>query len=165
MGRYDIYTRFARRHLRTRTEQAVYLTLVSQEAETWSAAQIGARVRRPTRAVAQVLCAFEADRIVEAIETDHGRRYRWRSDMNYLFDQTTHATDPICGMHVAVESPYRTTDTNGQTWSFCSPVCLETFLTIGHCARQPSTTVVEPPCVTRTPWDSSSTKGTQTCAS
>ena len=35
MKRHDVYSRFARRHLGTRVERAVYLTLVDQEAESW----------------------------------------------------------------------------------------------------------------------------------
>lgn len=104
MRRYDIYARFPDSHLRTRAEQAVYLTLVSQEAQSWSAAE---RLRAPS-----------------------GSRYQWRSDMNYLFgdvDDSPEWVDPVCGMLVTGESPYQAWDSLGRPRRFCCSRCLVTF--------------------------------------
>ena len=65
MRRYDIYARFADRHLRTCAERAVYLTLVSQEAQSWSPAEM---------ARAQQLDERETERILEAYEASGYRR-------------------------------------------------------------------------------------------
>ncbi len=72
MSRYDVYARFAGRHLRTRAERAVYLTLVSQEAQSWSAAEM-ARVKRPDeREAERILEDYEGSGIVEEIGAPGG---------------------------------------------------------------------------------------------
>ena len=128
--RYDIYARFARRHLRTRAERAVYLTLVAQEAESWSAAEIAGRQRLDARDIERILQAYEVAGIVEAAGATGDRRYRWRSDMNYLLGGVSDSpgrTDPVCGMPVAEERPCRTNDLFGRPRRFCSSLCLAAF--------------------------------------
>lgn len=128
--RYDIFARFARRHLSTREQRAVYLTLVSQEAESWSAAEIAGLKRLDECDIERIFEAYEASGIVEAIDTTGGRRYRWRSDMNYLFGDVSDSpdwVDPVCGMPVTEESPYRAIDPFGRPRRFCASLCLAAF--------------------------------------
>lgn len=128
--RYDVYARFARRHLRTREERAVYLTLVSQQAESWSAAEIAELKQLDARDIQRILRAYEVSGIVEAAGPAKDRRYRWRSDMNYLFggvNDSPEWADPVCGMPVTDDSPYRADDLFRRPRRFCSSLCLAAF--------------------------------------
>ena len=87
MERYDVYSRFARRHLDTREERAVYLTLAGREGGSWSVRELAQRNHLDPDDTERVLEAFEAAGVVDAIDAPEGRRYRWRSDMNYLFGE------------------------------------------------------------------------------
>ncbi len=130
MKRYDVYTRFARRHLATGVERAVYLTLVSQLAESWSAAEIAEREGLDPAKAARVLEEFRSAGIVDALDGPRGRRYRWCSDMDYLFRGSADAlggVDPVCGMPVAEESPYVAHDAYRRLRRFCSSLCLAVF--------------------------------------
>ena len=129
MQRYDVHARFARAHLRTRAERAVYFTLVAQLAPSWSAAEIARVKDLDVRSVAAVLDRYAGVGIVEVIEAPAGRRYQWRSDMSYLFGSGPTApelVDPVCGMTVEQRTPYRLED-GPQLWVFCAPVCMATF--------------------------------------
>lgn len=129
--RYDVYSRFARRHLDTREERAVYLTLVGQEADSWSARELAERNHLDLDETERVLEAFRAAGVVDAIDAPKGRRYRWRSDMNYLFGEQGDSpgwVDPVCGMPVLANSPYAADDTYGRPRRFCSALCLAAFL-------------------------------------
>ena len=131
MRRYDVYSRFSRRHLDTREERAVYLTLVGQEAESWSAGELSERNHLDPDDTELVLEGFEAAGVVEAIEAPEGRRYRWRSDMNYLFGEgggSPEWVDPVCGMPVLADSPYVAEDPYRRPRRFCSSLCRGAFL-------------------------------------
>jgi hypothetical protein len=97
MELHDVYSRFARRHLGTREERAVYLTLVGQEAGSWSVRDLAKRSHLNPDDTERVLEEFEAAGVVEVIDTREGRRYRWRSDMNYLFGEGDGGTPPTIG--------------------------------------------------------------------
>lgn len=131
MKRHDVYSRFARRHLGTREEQAVYLTLVAQEAESWSARELAERNHLDRDLIGHVLEGFEAAGVVDGIDAPYGRRYRWRSDMNYLFgerDGSPEWVDPVCGMPVLADSPYVADDPYRRPRRFCSSLCRGAFL-------------------------------------
>lgn len=130
MKRYDVYTRFARRHLSAREERAVYLTLVGHQAESWLAAEIAERNHLDEAEVERVLGRFEEAGIAEGVWAPEGRRYRWRSDMNYLFGESGHSpewVDPVCGMPVTDGTPYAAKDAEGRSRRFCSSLCLAAF--------------------------------------
>lgn len=130
LERYDVYSRFARRHLSTPAERAVYLVLVAQESPSWSAAELAERTHEDPGVVDRVLRSFERASVVEAIEGSNGCRYRWRSDVDYLLGSDEGAAgsvDPVCGMPVLSDSPYRTRDAVGRLFTFCSSVCLSAF--------------------------------------
>lgn len=132
MKRYDVYTLFARRHLATREERAVYLTLVSQQHASWSAHEIAKRNRLDEHDVERVLDDFQAAAIVEEDgPSKDGPRYRWRSDMSYLFappGAPATETDPVCGMPVLPDTPYVAPDTSGEIRRFCSSLCRAAFM-------------------------------------
>lgn len=129
MKRYDVHARFARAHLGTRAERAVYFTLVAQFAPSWSAREIARLKDLDVRTVEDVLDRYVAVGIVEVTDAPAGRRYQWRSDMSYLFGSGPSApelVDPVCGMTVEQWTPYRLQD-GLQLWVFCAPVCMATF--------------------------------------
>lgn len=127
--RHDVHSRFARAHLRTRDERAVYFTLVAESASSWSAEEMARLKDLDTGKTAAVLDRYAAVGIVDALDVPSGRRYRWRSDMTYLLGAEPGARpiDPVCGMTVHDETPYRARDTIGRTRLFCSAVCLARF--------------------------------------
>ena len=131
MERHDVYSRFARRHLDTREERAVYLSLVGQEASSWSARELAERNHGDPADTERVLEEFEAAGVVEAIDSPEGRRYLWRSDMNYLFGEggdNPGWVDPVCGMPVLADSPYVADDPYHRPRRFCSSLCRGAFL-------------------------------------
>jgi YHS domain-containing protein len=129
-SRYDVYSRFARRHLSTPVARAVYLTLVGQEAESWSGGEMARHVHLDPAETASVLEEFLSVAIVEALDSSEGRRYRWSSDMDYLFLESGESfdrIDPVCGMPVTGDTPYIASDADRWKWRFCSSECLAVF--------------------------------------
>lgn len=132
---HDVHSRFARAHLRTREERGVYFTLVAQLAPSWSATEIARLKHLDTDAVAAILAGYERAGIVEVLDAPTGRRYRWRSDMSYLYGADPNTmnrvcpdrVDPVCGMRVDEQTPYRTRDTSGRMRLFCSATCASIF--------------------------------------
>lgn len=127
---HDVHSRFARAHLRTREERAVYFTLVAQLATSWSAAELAQLKHLDPDAVVTVLNRYTVAGIVEAIDAPTGRRFRWRSDMAYLYGAEPGATstvDPVCGMTVDEATPHRVRDVHGRTRLFCSAGCASMF--------------------------------------
>lgn len=61
----------------TREERAVYLTLVGQEADSWSARELAERNDLDLDETERVLEAFEAAGVVDAIDAPEDHRYRW----------------------------------------------------------------------------------------
>lgn len=129
--RYDVFTRFARAHLSTPVERAVYLTLVGAGTGSWSAAEIAERDHLARQEVAGVLERFEAAGIAELVGRKGGApRYRWRSDMNYVLEasgESFERVDPVCGMPVSADTPYVARDAEGRVRRFCSSICLAAF--------------------------------------
>ena len=139
---YDIFTRFARVHLSTRVERAVYLALVGRHPQEMSAAEIASRGGLAARDVERVLEGFAAAGIVEEVDAPHPRRFRWRSDMDYLFGDSGEPSewvDPVCGMPVWDGSPHLATDNFGRPQRFCSSLCLAAFLAFPNAFTWPST--------------------------
>lgn len=127
--RYDLYSRFAEQHLRTRTERAVYLTLVAQMAPTWTAEALARSKGLDSGEVRAVLDRHLDAGVVERAEGP-GRRYRWRSDMDYLgqgAQPDAWLLDPVCGMPVDPCSPHRTQDASHRVTLFCAASCLAVF--------------------------------------
>lgn len=132
---YDVHARFARAHLQTRVERAVYFTLVAQLAPSWSAPEIARLKDLDPCCVEAVLDRYAAGGIVEVTDAPAGRRYQWRSDMSYLFGAGPSAPellDPVCGMTVDKQTPFRIDDPLGRLWVFCSAICLSTFQNAPH---------------------------------
>lgn len=130
MHLHDVHSRFARSHLRTRTERAVYFTLVAQLAESWSAMEIASLKGLDVKTVEAVLDRYADAGVVTVVDPGMGSRYRWCSDMEYLFrigSSGVTMIDPVCGMTTDEETPHRFEDGSGAVWLFCSSSCLATF--------------------------------------
>lgn len=126
-----VQARFARRHLVTLEERAVYLTLVTERADPWSALEIAERYHLDPDEIERVLETFDAAGITETVDIPEARRHRWRLDMNYLFGEvgdTQGQIDPVCGMPVPGNGPYVAEDVHHRTRRFCSSLCLAAFL-------------------------------------
>lgn len=130
MRLYDVHSRFARMHLRTPTERAVYFTLVAQLAESWTAAEIATLKDVDVRTVEAVLDGYADAGVVDGVDSNGGLRYRWRSDMSYLFNAGSSGItmiDPVCGMTTDGATPHRVSDGSGTLRLFCSSLCLAAF--------------------------------------
>lgn len=127
---YDVHSRFAEVHLRSRAERAVYFTLVAQVAESWSAVEVATLKGLDLGTVEAVLERYADAGIIEVVGSKVGLRYQWRSDMAYIFGASPGGPtmiDPVCGMTVTPWTPHRVEDRSKRLWLFCSSICLETF--------------------------------------
>lgn len=127
---YDVHSRFAEVHLRTSADRAVYFTLVAQLAESWSAVEIANLKDLDLGTVEAVLDRYAHAGVVDVVDSEIGLRYRWRSDMSYVFDVGSGGRtmlDPVCGMTVTDWTPHRFEDGPKELWLFCSANCLATF--------------------------------------
>jgi YHS domain-containing protein len=121
---------FARTHLRSAAERAIFAVVASAAGHWWSAAA-AARAARQAHVTEhetdQTLRRFAAAGIVEQRADADGRRYRYRAEMAYLHDDTDlddELRDPVCGMPVAADAPHTANDDEGHTVRFCSILCL-----------------------------------------
>lgn len=101
--------------------------------------------RRPLRGAlrkAAVLDNYAGASIVEALDAPVGRRYRWRSDITYLYDAesgTTNRVDPMCGMRVDEQIRSAPVTPAALPRRFCSAVCASLFQNApATCHRHPS---------------------------
>lgn len=130
MKAYDLASRFARVHLSSPAERAVYLVLVCDRTKDWSAEDIARLKDVDVTAVERALIGFASAGMVE---TEDGRpeRYRLSAAMDYLFggsESGVERIDPVCGMRVADNSPYFDKDTQGANVWFCSSLCRAAFI-------------------------------------
>lgn len=119
--------RFARTHLRTPAQRAVYRTVGARPDAWWSATEIADHTGTSVLEVDQVLRGFAAAGILHDRAGPAGRRYSWHRDLRYVFDGTSptgELIDPICGMPVAADSPHVGHATDGAALRFCSQGCL-----------------------------------------
>lgn len=128
----EALARFARGHLHSEAEYAVYRTVGGDRATGWTAEEIATHDDLEVGDVDRALRRFAAARIVE-VEAGHGDRprYRWRSELSYLFENTAPPglVDPVCGMPVEPGSPHTAIDATGATVHFCSAWCRAAFRT------------------------------------
>ena len=129
--RYDVWTRFARVHLSTPSERAVYQDLVGASPDWWSAEEIARTGHLDVQDAEHVLAGFVRASIAEAARDDAGpNRYRWRADMDYLFGgfvEQDAPVDPVCGMLVFADGA-PTSAWEGRTFTFCSSLCRAAFV-------------------------------------
>lgn len=128
--RYDLRSRFARVHLSTRAERAVYLVLVCDRTRAWSAEEIARLKDVEQAAVERALAGFASAGIVE-IADGTPARHRWRAEMDYLFGERegeAERVDPVCSMRVAADSAYFVKDYEGANVWFCSSLCRAAFV-------------------------------------
>lgn len=129
MKRHDVASLFARAHLGTRPQRAVYLVLVCDRSRAWSSEEI-ARLKDIEEAeIERALAGFASAGIVE-MEEGEPASYRWSPNMDYLFGEREddERIDPVCGMRVAPDTPYLVEDAYGASVWFCSPLCRAAFV-------------------------------------
>ena len=121
------FRRFARAHLPTAVDRAVFGVIADSETTTWTVAVVARDACVSALETDQVLRRFAAAGILERVD-DKGRprRYRWRPAMSYLRRGTspTGSPDPVCGMPVASDSAHRAVGDDGEEMLFCSLPCL-----------------------------------------
>ena len=147
MGRFGVFSLFARRHLRDRDERGAWFALTALPRRDWSSQEIAETRSLDPAQIARVLEEFEVAGIVSASADGSGqRRYRLDSEMDYLWDGTLDesAVDPVCGMPVAGDSPLAAEDDFGRTYRFCSSLCRAAFRAF------PNSFTVSPPSGART---------------
>lgn len=130
MKLYDLGSRFARVHLSTRAERAVYLVLVCDRTRAWSAQEIARLKDVEEAAVERALAGFASAGIVE-VEEGQLTSYRWSGDMDHLLGESGNGAeriDPVCGMRVASDSPYLVKDAHGASVWFCSSLCRAAYV-------------------------------------
>lgn len=119
--------RFARAHLRTPAQHAVYRAVGSDPDSWWTAGEIATHSGLDRAEVDQALRGFAAAGILhERAYQSGGRRYRWHDELRYVFDGTappSERIDPVCGMPVDPDTAYAARDTTGATVYFCSRWC------------------------------------------
>ena len=122
----DAFVRFARAHLPTRAERAIYPVLAGTPDGDWTAAEVAAAAGVSHHEADQALRRFASARIVEHSHVrGQGHRYRWHPEMAYLRDGDVSGlpVDPVCGMPVAAASPHTARDGDTEI-TFCSLPCL-----------------------------------------
>lgn len=126
----DPLAHFARAHLRTAAQRAVYRTVGSNPDSWWTGSEIAGHTGFDPLDIARILRGFAAAGILHEQRRGQGRRYRWHDDVRYVLDGTTPRgamTDPVCGMPVRADSPHLDTDAEGATVRFCSRFCQLAF--------------------------------------
>lgn len=122
----DAFLRFAKVHLATNAERAIYPVLGGAPDRDWTAGEVAAAARVSHHEADQALRRFAAANIVDHTHVrGQGHRYRWHPDMGYLHQggEVGPAIDPVCGMPVPAGAPHTARD--GETdVSFCSLPCL-----------------------------------------
>ena len=122
----DGFLRFARAHLLTAAERAVYRILASDGAREWSVAEVASAAAVSHHEADQALRRFAAAGIVTHTHPSGGpHRYRWGTGMAYLQSAADAGAliDPVCGMPVPADAPHVAGD-GGTKVRFCSLPCL-----------------------------------------
>lgn len=122
----EAFVRFAKVHLPTNAERAIYPVLAADSDREWTAGEVAAAARVSHHEADQALRRFASAGIVDHSHVrGQGHRYRWHPDMSYLRQGfvSGSAIDPVCGMPVPPGSPHTARDGDAEV-SFCSLPCL-----------------------------------------
>jgi YHS domain-containing protein len=121
---------FARSHLRSPAERAVWSVVAGSADWWWSVKAVARSARVSDHAAGRCLHRFAAAGIVDERHTPGTpREFRWASEMHYLVDDRSEdglelgRRDPVCGMPVRSSSSYRAEVDGDEAW-FCSLPCL-----------------------------------------
>ena len=130
MDKRDVLDRFARTHLSTEAELAVYLAL-DHRRPFLSANEVAAITAIPMDEVEPVLRSFAAAGILHEVWLDDSPVYRRRAEIDYLAedpDVLPSEIDPVCGMLPPADAPYVERDADGIERRFCSARCRAAFI-------------------------------------
>lgn len=122
----DVFVRFARAHLPSHAERAIYPVLAGEADRDWTVGEVAAAASVSHHEADQALRRFASAGIVEHNHLrGQGHRYRWHPDMDYLRQGrvTGPAVDPVCGMPVPHGAPHTARDGETEV-RFCSLPCL-----------------------------------------
>lgn len=126
----DVIDRFARTHLSTEAELAVYLAL-DHHRPFLSANEVAAITGIPMGEIEPVLRSFAAAGILNEVWLDDSAVYRRRAEIDYLAedpDVLPSEIDPVCGMLPSADAPYVERDSDGSERRFCSARCRAAFI-------------------------------------
>ena len=122
----DAFVRFAKVHLPTNAERAIYPVLAGAPDHDWTPGEVAAAAKVSHHEADQALRRFASAGIVDHSHLrGQGHRYRWHPDMRYLRQDavSSSAVDPVCGMPVPPETPHSALDGDTEI-RFCSLPCL-----------------------------------------
>jgi hypothetical protein len=122
----DAFVRFAKVHLPTNAERAIYPVLAGAPDRDWTAGEVAAAAKVSHHEADQALRRFASAGIVDHTHArGHGHHYRWHPDMGYLREGADDgaAIDPVCGMPVPAGAPHTARDGDTEI-RFCSLPCL-----------------------------------------
>ena len=131
MDELEVLDRFARTHLSTEAELAVYLTLDHRRPGFLSADEIAQIAGYPLAEIEPVVRSFSAAGILHEIWLGATPVYRRRPETDYLAEDPETAPsdiDAVCGMLAPADSPHREPDADGIERRFCSARCRAAFI-------------------------------------
>jgi hypothetical protein len=121
------FDRFARSHLATRAERAVYTVVAGGPTRQWTARVAATAAGVSNREADQALRSFAAAGIVDHVRgPGQPHRFQWRPGMPYVRGGDFIASenvDPVCAMLVPADMPHTVRDGHGEI-RFCSLRCL-----------------------------------------
>lgn len=130
MSMPDPLVHFARAHLRTPVQRAVYRTVGSNPDGWWTASEIAEHTGLDPLDVGQTLRGFASAGILHEERGGPVRTYRWHDELRYVFEGSAPEgvmIDPVCGMPVGTDSPHVGHDETGAIVRFCSRYCQLTY--------------------------------------
>jgi hypothetical protein len=127
----DVLQRFARTHLSSAAELAVYVTLDHRRPRFLSADAVAALTAMPRDDIEPVLRSFASAGILREARLGATAMYRRRAETDYLAedpDVSAADVDPVCGMLAPSGALYLERDADGAQRRFCSALCRAAFV-------------------------------------
>ena len=120
-------TKFIDAHVHTPAHRSIFRTLATSAHEVWTVEALAEWTKLEPYDVDVVMREFAAVGIAESVGDASKKRFRWASEMDYLYGtsprrEASIAFDPVCGMPVADETGYEE-QVGSHILRFCSLRC------------------------------------------